>query len=56
MISMLMNWLCSIPENVGWILVGMVLCLCVQMFGLLVGTIINAIKERMEDEEEEEEC
>lgn len=50
----MMNFICSIPEHIGWIIVGMVLCLCVEMFGLLIGTVIQAIKERLEDDEEEE--
>jgi hypothetical protein len=49
----MIEMICSIPENIGWILVGMVFCLCVEMFGLLIGTTIQAIKERIEDAEEE---
>lgn len=48
----MMNFICSIPEHIGWIVVGVVLCLCIEMFGLLVGTVVQAIKERLEDEEE----
>jgi hypothetical protein len=51
MIKML-EMLCAIPDHIGWVIVGVVGCLCVEMFGLLVGTVINAIKERMEDDEE----
>ncbi len=50
----MLEMLNAIPENIGWIIVGFVGCLCVEMFGLLVGTCINAIKERMEDDECEE--
>lgn len=47
----MMNFIYSIPENIGWVLVGMVACLCIEAFGLLIGTVIQAIKERMEDDE-----
>ena len=49
----MLEFLCAIPDHIGWIIVGMVLCLCVEMFGLVIGNIITAIKERMEDDEEE---
>ena len=48
----MLEMLCAIPDHIGWVIVGFVGCLCVEMFGLLVGTTINAIKERMEDDEE----
>lgn len=50
----MLEMICAIPEHIGWVLVGAVGCLCVQMFGLLVGTCIQAIQERIEDRKMEE--
>jgi hypothetical protein len=51
----MLEMLCAIPDHIGWVIVGFVGCLCVEMFGLLVGTTINAIKERIEERREESE-
>ena len=53
---MLMNLICAIPENVGWVIVGAVGMLALEMFGLLVGTVVDMVRERMEDDEECDEC
>jgi hypothetical protein len=50
---MLMEMICAIPDHIGWVIVGAIGMLCVEMFGLLVGTVVQAIKERLEDDEEE---
>ncbi len=49
----MLDWICAIPEHIGWIIVGVILCLCIEMCGLVIGTVITAIKERLEDDEEE---
>jgi len=49
----MLELICQIPDHIGWVLVGVVGCLCVQMLGLLIGTTIQAIKERIEDRNEE---
>lgn len=50
----MLEFICSIPDHIGWVAVGFVGCLCLEMFGLLVGTCVQAIKERIEDRNEEE--
>ena len=50
---MLMNWICSIPENVGWVIVGAVGMLALEMLGLLIGTVVDMIRDRLADDEEE---
>lgn len=50
---MIINWLCSIPEEIGWVLVGAAGMLALEMFGLLVGTVVDIVRERMMDDEEE---
>ena len=50
---MLMNWICSIPENVGWVIVGAVGMLAIEMLGLLIGTVVDMIRDRLADDEEE---
>ena len=51
---MLMNWICSIPDHIGWVLVGAVGMLALEMLGLLVGTVVDMVRERMMDEGAEE--
>ena len=48
-----MNLICAIPENVGWAIVGAVGMLALEMFGLLVGTVVDMVRDRLHDEEEE---
>ena len=50
----MMNWLCSIPDHIGWMIVGAVGMLALEMFGLLVGTVVDMVRERMMDDEAEE--
>ena len=50
----MMNWICSIPEEIGWVLVGAVGMLALEMLGLLVGTVVDMVRERMMDDDEEE--
>ncbi len=49
----MLELICSIPDHIGWVIVGVVGCLCVEMLGLLIGTIVQAIQERIEDRKEE---
>ena len=49
-----MNWICSIPDHIGWMIVGAVGMLTLGMLGLLVGTVVNMVRERMMDDEAEE--
>lgn len=49
----MLELICQIPDHIGWVIVGFVGCLCVEMFGLLVGTCVNTIKERIEERNEE---
>lgn len=51
----MMNLICSIPDHIGWMLVGAVGMLTLEMFGLLVGTIVDMVRERMMDDDEESE-
>ena len=50
----MMNWICSIPDHIGWMIVGAVGMLALEMFGLLVGTVVDMVRERMIDDEAEE--
>ena len=49
-----MNWICSIPDHIGWMIVGAVGMLALEMFGLLMGTVVDMVRERMMDDEAEE--
>lgn len=49
----MMNFICNIPDHIGWMMVGALGMACAIM-GWKVGKLIYiAIKERMEDDEEE---
>ena len=50
----MMNWICSIPDHIGWMIVGAVGMLALEMFGLLVGTVVDMVRERMINDEAEE--
>ncbi len=49
----MMNWICSIPDHIGWTIVGAVGMLALIMLGLVGYTVANMIIERMADDEEE---
>ena len=50
---MFMNFINSIPENVGWVIVGAVGMVALEMLGLLIGTVVDMIRDRLADDEEE---
>ena len=50
----MMNLICSIPENIGWVAVGAVGMLCVVMAIKLGKIFVEMWKDWHEDEEEEE--
>ena len=54
MIKMLLELICAIPENVGWMIVGAVGAYASVAGWMLGKTIYKAIKERMEDDENED--
>jgi hypothetical protein len=49
----MMNWICSIPDHIGWMMVGAVGMLALIMLGLVGYTVVNMIIERMKDDESE---
>ena len=51
---MIMNLINAIPEHIGWILVGAVGMLALEMCGLLIGTGVDMIRDRMINDDEEE--
>ena len=50
----MLEFICSTPDWLGWTFVGVTGIACVFMFCLLAQTIAAMIRDRMEDEEEEE--
>ena len=50
----MMNLINAIPDHIGWVLVGAVGMLALEMLGLLIGTVVDMVRERMMDEEESE--
>lgn len=47
----MIEMLCRIPDHIGWMMVGATGALCAVMLVVLGRTIYFAIKERLEDEE-----
>lgn len=47
----MMNFICAIPEEIGWAIVGFVACLCVVMAVKLGKLIVRAVRERIEENE-----
>lgn len=45
----MMNFICAIPEEIGWAIVGFVACLCVVMMTKIVKIIVR--EHRDSDEE-----
>ena len=48
-----MNWICSIPDYIGWMMVGALGMACIIMGWKVSKLIYIAIKERLEDNKEE---
>ena len=48
----MLGMICAIPEEIGWALVGFVGALALVMAIKVGKMIVEAIKERMEDDEE----
>ena len=49
-----MNLINAIPEHIGWMIVGAAGLLALEMLGLLIGTVVDMIRDRLQDDEEEE--
>ena len=47
----MMNFICAIPEEIGWAIVGFVACLCIMMAVKVAKTIVHAVRERIEENE-----
>ena len=48
----MLKMICVIPEEIGWVIVGFVGVFTLIMLAKVVKVIVEAIKERMEDDEE----
>ena len=48
----MLKMICAIPEGIGWAIVGFVGVFTLIMVAKVVKVIVEAIKERMEDNEE----
>lgn len=48
----MLEMICAVPENIGWVIVGAVGMLCAMMAVKLAKLIIKAIKENKEEEGE----
>ena len=49
----MMTLINAIPDHIGWMIVGAVGMLTLEMLGLLIGTVVDMVRERMMDDEEE---
>ena len=51
----MLEMICSIPSHIGWMIVGAVGMLTLEMYGLLISTVVKMVRERIIDEDEESE-
>ena len=51
----MLEMICAIPEEIGWVLVGIVGTLCAMMLFKLGKLFVQMWKERHEEEDDEEE-
>ena len=49
----MMTLINAIPDHIGWVMVGAVGMLALEMLGLLIGTVVDMVRDRMMDDEEE---
>ena len=49
----MMNFICSIPESIGWTLVGITMTITAILAAKVAKDIYHAIKDRMTETEEE---
>lgn len=47
----MLEMICAIPENIGWVMVGAVGMLCVVMLVKLGKIVVEMIKDRIEENE-----
>ena len=53
----MMNLINAIPDHIGWIIVGAMGMLALEMLGLLIRTVVDMVRDHMMDYDEEvEEC
>ncbi len=52
----MMNLINAIPEHIGWMLAGGACLFALEMVGLLIGTVVDMIRDRLTNYEDEEEC
>lgn len=50
----MLEMICAIPEEIGWVLVGFVGAFALMMIVKLGKVIVEAVKERLEDDDEED--
>lgn len=50
----MMTLINAIPDHIGWMLVGAAGMLALEMLGLLIGTVVDMVRERMMNDDEEE--
>lgn len=50
----MLEMICAIPEEIGWVLVGFIGAFALMMIVKLGKVIVEAVKERLEDDDEED--
>jgi hypothetical protein len=45
----MLEFICAIPEEIGWAIVGFTACLCVMMAVKVAKLIVRAVRERIEE-------
>ncbi len=52
----MINLMSAIPEHIGWVLVGAVGMLALEIVGLVIGTVVDMVRDRLQDDEDFDEC
>lgn len=50
----MMNLINAIPEHIGWMLAGGACLFALEMVGLLIGTVVDMVRDRMMNDDEGE--
>ena len=50
----MMNLINAIPDHIGWMLAGGACLLALETLGLLIGTVVDMVRDRLTNYEDEE--
>lgn len=51
----MLEFICSIPEEIGWALVGAVAVIAIELGALVISEVVEMVRDRLTDDDEMEE-